>query len=690
MSKKRKQKNTKEVKKSYFKFASLVFFADLIAVIISYFIMPLAQNFPPYTENFAFQDAVQPLTHIQQYTVALILGVSVHLIIFRILTKRVFTYMNKYYRKEKISYEEIKQVRADCINIPYKFFVFQIILFFTVGLVFNFIMLANPLSIIRFTLMIVSIAALLSILLLVVTQRCLTPVLLTTYKVNPKYEMRIGHRITNSKNIIIQITPIFIVILIVLSLIGYSKAVTQEGVASSNYYQAYIDTKNIQPSEVNFTDLKEILSSIPLKNSWDYYFIISPNDKEIYTSKENGEVSSFALAYRDFFDDRTNGIWYEKFGVDEQLSSHKVKDVYGRTWYIGFKYQTVDGSLLTYYAGIIVTVTLLFSYLVYLLTKNLSKELIKISTSLKEILTTGTGRQLPITSNDEYGDLSYYYNKIQELNVKNIEEIKSNQEILMERDRLATLGQMVGGIAHNLKTPIMSISGASEGLKDLIKEYDSSVGDSDVTESDHHEIAKDMMGWVEKINGYTEYMSDIITAVKGQAVTLSNQEVVSFTVKELLNRVDILMKHELKYSYTKMNIKMNVDENITLNGDINNLVQVLNNMISNAIQASNGNNVIDTNANSGKYVDGKDVKEIELEFNKKGNNLIISVVDHGVGIPKEIQEKLFKEMVTTKGKNGTGLGLFMSYSNIRAHFHGNITFTSEEGKGSTFNVILPL
>ena len=46
-------------------------------------------------------------------------------------------------------------------------------------------------------------------------------------------------------------------------------------------------------------------------------------------------------------------------------------------------------------------------------------------------------------------------------------------------------------------------------------------------------------------------------------------------------------------------------------------------------------------------------------------------------------------MVTTKGKNGTGLGLFMSYSTIRAHFNGNITFDTKEGEGTTFHIILP-
>ena len=669
-----KQKNTIEVKKHKLKFIGLVIIADLIAVVMSYFIMPLAQNFPPFTEDFGFQDAVQPLTHIQQYTIALIMGVSIHLFSFKLLTKRIYAYMNKYYRKQKISYEEIKRVRTDCINIPYKFFAFQIILFLGVGLIFNFIMLANLLSIIRFTLMILSIAALLSILMLIVTQRYLTQILLTTYKVCPTYEKHTGYRITNSKNIIIQITPVFLVILIVLSLIGYSKAITQEGYASANYYRAYIANKDIQKNDVNMENLKKILDTIPLKNDWDYYFIITPNDEQIYTSKQDGEVSTFALSYRDFFDSKTDGIWYEKFGVDEQLCSTKLIDNNGKTWYIGFKYQTIDADLLVYYSIIIAVVTILFSYIVYYLTKNLSKELIKISTSLKEILTTGTGQQLPITSNDEYGDLSYYYNKIQELNAKNIEEIQNNQEILMEKERLATLGQMVGGIAHNLKTPIMSISGASEGLKDLITEYDKSIENSAVTIADHHDIAKDMKNWVEKIDNYTEYMSDIITAVKGQAVTLSNQEIVSFTINELVKRVQILMKHELKHSLINLNINMNVDENLTLNGDINSLVQVLNNLISNAIQAYNGS----------------ENENIDLDLNMEDNNLVISVTDYGSGIPESVQEKLFKEMITTKGKNGTGLGLFMSYSNIRAHFNGNMRFESEVGKGTTFEVILPV
>lgn len=127
-----------------------------------------------------------------------------------------------------------------------------------------------------------------------------------------------------------------------------------------------------------------------------------------------------------------------------------------------------------------------------------------------------------------------------------MQALKDNQDILIERERLASLGQLIGGIAHNLKSPIMSISGATEGLTDLIKEYEESIVDKDVTIDDHLAIANDMKDWISKIKSYLEYMSDIITAVKGQAVALSENTVDSFTVEELTKRVDILMKHELK------------------------------------------------------------------------------------------------------------------------------------------------
>lgn len=254
-----------------------------------------------------------------------------------------------------------------------------------------------------------------------------------------------------------------------------------------------------------------------------------------------------------------------------------------------------------------------------------------------------------------------------------MQALKDNQDILIERERLASLGQLIGGIAHNLKSPIMSISGATEGLTDLIKEYEESIVDKDVTIDDHLAIANDMRDWISKIKSYLEYMSDIITAVKGQAVALSENTVDSFTVEELTKRVDILMKHELKKTLITLNLDLKVPTSLMIHGNINGLVQVINNMISNAIQAYKG----------------KEGQTIDLIITQEKNDVIVSVRDYAGGLPKEVQEKLFKEMITTKGKDGTGIGLFMSYSNIRAHFNGDITYSTEEGKGTIFNIILP-
>ena len=255
-----------------------------------------------------------------------------------------------------------------------------------------------------------------------------------------------------------------------------------------------------------------------------------------------------------------------------------------------------------------------------------------------------------------------------------MQEIRRNQDMAIERERLASLGQMIGGIAHNLKTPIMSISGGIEALSDLIKEYDLSIDNQLVTSEDHHAIAKDMTDWAVKIKNYLEYMSDVITAVKGQAVHFSEEQQDTFTLSTLVKHVNILMKHELKNAIVYLNTNIMCNEETNIKGNMNSLVQVINNMISNAIQAYNG----------------VPEKNIDLIILKQGGNVVITVRDYGPGLPEKVQEKLFKEMITTKGKNGTGLGLYMSYSNIKAHFSGDITVETKAGEGTTFNIILPI
>ena len=368
---------------------------------------------------------------------------------------------------------------------------------------------------------------------------------------------------------------------------------------------------------------------------------------------------------------------YDYYGTSGQGILYPVTLGNGQTYYLGAYYVIYSSETIFYIVSLLVLFGILCALIIYAFTHELSKNVREITTSLERIANSNEAiskHDLYITSVDEIGKLVEVYNTIQALTVEHVNEIHKNQNMLMERERLASLGQLIGGIAHNLKTPIMSISGAAEGLTDLIKEYDASIGDPEVNNQDHHDIAKDMDSWVEKIKEYTSYMSDIITAVKGQAVTLSETEDMSFDIEELLKRVNILMRHELKNAIVYLNVSMKTNENIIIHGDINSLVQVINNMVSNAIQA----------------YEGKTEQNIDLIVDKQDNNLLISVRDYASGLPKKVKEKLFKEMITTKGKNGTGLGLYMSYSTIRAHFNGNILVDSEEGKGTIFTIVLPL
>ena len=632
-----------------------------ICVWILYPIMYKILNYPPGAVDTQFQVEYGGLTYSQQFLFLYVAVTSLFLLFQRyVLFRKIANWERSGGINSKMY--SLEEIRNSLLTAPTRFYLLQIIIPFiaiTLGLGMPMVKHEIESSGITVAMLWVSIFTFNATISYVFSKNLFKPILMETFEEN-KLTIK---RTKLSNSMMLLLLPLLIAGLFFIVIVSYSRLINVRGTDIYKYYKnefSYIFDENTSYTQ---EELQQKIDSVNFINDTDTYFIID-NNKNITTS-DGVPLTDFFTKYIFELSDQYDGRVYEHYAVNTQgYIKHLTVD--GQPYIFGIRFPISGGDTLVY---IITTFIILFgiiSFLLWYYSNSLADQIKMILDGLNDINKKNNKefKKIPIISNDELAELTIAFNKTQDLTKNNIEQLHDNQETLMEKERLASLGQLIGGIAHNLKTPIMSISGAAEGLNDLIQEYDSSIDDPEVNSQDHHDIANDMSKWVSKIKTHTEYMSDVITAVKGQAVTLSNEEDISFTVGELLKRVNILMKHELKNAIIYLNISMKTDENLIIHGDVNSLVQVINNMVSNSIQA----------------YEGKTEQNIDLIVEKQNNNLLISVRDYGCGLPQKVKDKLFKEMITTKGKNGTGLGLYMSYSTIKAHFNGTIKVDSEVRK----------
>ncbi len=637
--------------------------------VLLYNIIPVILNYPPGAINSAFDKEVSTLYYGYQFLIV-VLSIA---IFFTSYLKISLRKVDHWWKTRNEDLEEIAIVRKKALTFPYSLYI-SMEIFPTIIVLLTLMLTGSHPSILLFKIgtIIFSFSTFIASFFLIFTNQTLYPLLVETSKfcdtdINSKDAKSLRTKL------IFQLFPTSLVIALILSLAGYYRLTVEKGSLLHDYYMSSLKSEiNTIAKDPSIDNINKILAPYYSEDS-TFCFIENP-DGTIETS--NGTtLGHFFIKYMHDLAEQHNNTVYETYTIDSQAVIQKIT-YQGEIYTVGIYYEIASfGSFLLLF-GVALILFLFALFTIWYVASSLVLNIKSISEGLRNIADNdiSSNMKLPVTSDDELGEVEKEVNLVQHLNTQYITQIQDSQNMLMEKERLASLGQLIGGISHNLKTPIMSISGAAEGLTDLINEYDASIGDSEVTAEDHHAIANDMKEWIEKIHSYTAYMSDIITAVKGQAVNLSENENDEFSIKELLNRVNILMKHEIKNASLTLNTKIEVPSSVTLHGDINSLVQVINNLVTNAIQSYNGqkNNTIELAAKGGN------------------NNIIISVADHGCGMTPEIQEKLFKTMITTKGKNGTGLGMFMSYSTIKGQFNGDITFTSEVGKGTTFNIIIPL
>lgn len=649
-------------------------FGIIVLSSLLYFLIPIVLNYPAGTLGTDFQHELENTTYLTQ-----IIEISVSMFIIFIIT--IFTQTNfliKYKdvitNPENHSTEELNTLKSKLFTSPNKLYLLNVLIP-SIALVIIYALTIHQftITILKMFLLVFSIIILYVSATYIYTNLLFKKILLRL----PGDDLKHIKRSSMHKTILYNIGPIFFASLLMLTLLGYSKLSDEKGDALFTAYNTKLSHFSKNNSFSSLDDLiKKANNSIELESSSDYIFIQTDDNSIIDINKNKLNMSNFFIKYLNEMSNDNNGRVYEYYGVDCQAATEKIY-INNVPYTIGVYYYIIYPSVLAYFMIVIMALLIINYITLTMFSKSISSDITIISKKFNQISNSKSisrHNKLSLTSNTEIGDLIVSYNRIQNITALNIKQIEKTKDTLMEQERLASLGQMIGGISHNLKTPIFSIAGGIEGLNDLIDEFDKSIDNEMVTNEDMHAIAKDMYTWTSKIKDYTSYMSDVITAVKGQAVNFSNDSIDYFTTTQLFKYVDLLMRHELKNSLTELSIENNVDDNIFIKGNINGLVQAINNIISNAIQS---------------YENQPD-KTIILAANLVNNKLLISIKDFGCGIRKEIQNKLFKEMITTKGKNGTGLGLFMSYSNIKAHYNGNMYFETELEKGTTFYIELPI
>ena len=595
----------------------LLILINLILIFVTYKIMPIIQNYPPNSENIAFQKSVETLSHVEQYCLIFVLGTGLEIMALNFSLRNISKFLNKLNNKEKLEYDEIKTVRKDCINVPYKFYLMQILIVLVLGISLTLLLISDGLAILKFFLMLFAITSLIEILQFIIIQHELKKILILTYNTDEHYEKHNGFRISFSTNLIIQIIPFIAVSIIIISLVGYAKATEEYAKSNENYYKVYLE--NIEYNNLDKSQILKKLSEVPLYKSGDYFFIMSLDYRQSYISKNGKEISNFFKKYLNFYFNGDRGVIYEFYGYEEQAYTMKIQDKNNNYWYIGFEYSTTDQKLMTSYISMILMTLLAYTIFIYILSKNIANNIVNVSNSLEYILEKEKAKgnsRLPIVSNDEIGDLSYYYNKIKELTDKNEQELKDNEYVMQRQAQFAILGEFAGGIAHDLNSPLSAIQSNVTTLKKYFN-----YNRVQAEQEDKDEI----ISILNNMDNSIERMGNTIAGVRNQIRATGDKDSESFSLKELIDGIEILFGSILRKSNCQILNKVN--ENYYIYGEKNKLDRVIGNVIKNSIDAYQG---IGKNG------------AIEVNAIKEEDKYIITIKDQAGGVSDDVKRKRYR------------------------------------------------
>jgi len=261
-----------------------------------------------------------------------------------------------------------------------------------------------------------------------------------------------------------------------------------------------------------------------------------------------------------------------------------------------------------------------------------------------------------------------------------LENLKATQSQLVQSEKMASLGELTAGIAHEIQNPLNFVNNFSEVSNELVDEMKSELAMGNRQSA--IDIAGDVKQNLEKILHHGKRADAIVKGMLQHSRTSSGQKELT-DINALADEYLRLAYHGFRAKDKSFNAKFETDLDKTI-GKINVVPQdigrVLLNLINNAFYA------VDEKK---RQPDGSYEPCVSISTRKVGNHVELRVTDNGNGIPQKVLDKIFQPFFTTKPTGqGTGLGLSLSYDIVKAH-GGEINANTKEGKGSEFIIHLP-
>jgi len=321
--------------------------------------------------------------------------------------------------------------------------------------------------------------------------------------------------------------------------------------------------------------------------------------------------------------------------------------------------------------------------------KALEKERLKAEEKEKEFqITEKLKAALEVQVNERTAELTKQKEALQHT----LDELKATQSQLVQSEKMASLGELTAGIAHEIQNPLNFVNNFSEVNTELISEMKEAISKGDFEEV--KTLANDIADNEQKINHHGKRADAIVKGMLQHSRSSSGVKEPT-DINALADEYLRLAYHGLRAKDKSFNATMKTDYDVTI-GNINIIPQdigrVILNLITNAFYAVTEKKKAAIKSTEQSYEPTVTVSTRKLSPPLGvGDKIEIRVSDNGNGIPQKALDKIFQPFFTTKPTGqGTGLGLSMSFDIVTKGHQGELKVETKDGQGATFIIILPV